>query len=70
MTKVLIDRELLEEAIAYTSSPSWSPSLTEELRAVLAAQPATTENKFIVNSNGKYSPLLTYMMNKRTENKP
>jgi hypothetical protein len=34
------------------------------------AQPAPTENKHIANSNGKYSPLLTHMMNKRMENKP
>jgi hypothetical protein len=39
--------DALEEATAYTSSPSWSPSMTEEctavaaaIRAVLAAQPA------------------------------
>ncbi len=39
--------DALEEATAYTSSPSWSPSMTEEctavaasIRAHLAAQPA------------------------------
>lgn len=29
-------RELLDEALSYTSCESWSPSLTEEIRAFLA----------------------------------
>jgi hypothetical protein len=49
MSRELLQQALdaLEEATAYTSSPSWSPSMTEEctavaasIRAHLAAQPA------------------------------
>ena len=40
MSKILIDRELLEEALSYTSCPSWSPSLTEEIKAALATPDA------------------------------
>ena len=39
MSRELLQQALdaLEEAIAYTSSPSWSPSMTEECTAVAAS---------------------------------
>jgi len=61
MTTTLLQQALdaLEEATAYTSSPSWSPSMTEEctavaasIRAHLAAQPtsATQEDDPLTNA--------------------
>ena len=47
-------RELLDEALSYTSCESWSPSLTEEIRAYLAepeVKPLSDEDIIAKNSN-------------------
>ena len=61
--------EALEEATSYTSCPTWSPSMTEECKAAASALRAALAEpvEYAVEPNGKRSPLLTHMMNKRTK---
>ena len=52
-------RELLDEALSYTSCESWSPSLTEEIRAFLAEPEVKQDDEPVatLDHNGNFKLL-------------
>ena len=66
--------KLALEALEAETVPNWKwhsyhPKIWEAITAIKQAleEPTVQEPEHIVHSNGRYSPLLTHMMNKRVE---
>ena len=63
----MIDRDDNDRDFLFPSQCYQLDEAITALRDALAEQPAQHGSEHIVHSNGRYSPLLTHMMNKRAE---